>query len=124
MGSERTVGTRRQPSGPGLSFVIYERKTGTVKGIHHVVSGPAHADAVLTLVKQRAAAGRLNTAVIKHAALMAGVPQDRLAILRLSRPFEGSLAGLRVDRGRLSRGPRVRNGKLSPLISPRRRARR
>ena len=124
MSQEGLTRSRKRPTGPLLSFVIYERKTGSILGVHQVLTYEApSANAILTEAKQRAAAKAVTESVLKRVALASGLAANRLAMLAARRLDPGDLAGARIDvkRRRLIRARTPSAARLSTLNVPRRR---
>jgi hypothetical protein len=119
----RTYRVRRPPSGRGQVFVIYDRETGAIVGLHHLLTSPTPAASpTFTEEKQRAAARSLDEALLRRAAATAGIPASRVRSLRVRGPMADP-SRMRVDvaRSRLVR-VRARAGgpRLSTLEPPRR----
>ena len=113
---------RRPPIGPPHTFVVYEKKTGAIRGVHHLMGGPAPkaplpADSVLTAAKQRRASEALKESVTKSTASLSGAPAASLAVLELRKPMPRGAASMRVDprRRRLVAAPSGAAVKLPPL---------
>jgi hypothetical protein len=124
MSQEALRRSRKRPTGPLLSFVIYERKTGSILGMHQILTYEApSANAILTEQKQRAAAKAVTESVLKRVALASGLAANRLAVLAARRLDPGDLAGARIDvkRRRLIRTRASSAARLSTLNLPRRR---
>ena len=121
MVAERTIKERRPPSGPTQTFVVYEKKTGAIRGIHHLLGGPPVASAMLTAAKQRQASRALQESVMKRTASLSGLPAGSLAVLELRKPLPRGAEAMRVDpaRRRLVRVRPAAGEALSPLIPPR-----
>jgi hypothetical protein len=126
MRAERTIRERRPPTGPEQTFVIYEKKTGGIRGIHHIVGGSPGGDKVLTPAKLRRASDALKKSVVKRTASISGLSPDALAVLELKAPMPRGAEAMRVDpaRRRLVPAPPAAGARLSKLIRPLRRARR
>jgi hypothetical protein len=121
--SQRIDRIRRPPSGAAHVFVLYDRSTGAIVGVHDVLSAGAPASgSSLTAVKQRAAAKAVDEAVLRRVAATARITATRVASLRVRAPL-GDFSQMRVDvaRRRLVRmaGAAGRR-RLSSLERPRR----
>jgi hypothetical protein len=126
MRKERTSRERRPPTRPTQTFVIYEKKSGALRGIHHVFGGPPVGDKVLTPEKLRRASKALASSVTKRTASMGGLSPAALASLELKAPMPRGAEAMRVDPAgrRLVPKPPAAGAKLSKLVRPSRRARR
>jgi len=125
MSQERPTRSRKRPTGPLLSFVIYERKTGSILGLHQVLTyEEPRANAILTEAKQRAAAKTVTESVLKRVAHASGLTTNRVAMLAARGLDPKDLAGARIDvkRRRLIRARAPGAARLSALNLPRRRS--
>jgi len=124
MRAERTIRERRPPTRPTQTFVIYEKKTGALRGVHHIFGGPP-GDKVLTPEKLRRASKALASSVMRRTASMGGLSPAALASLELKASMPRGAANMRVDpkRRRLVPAPPAAGARLSKLIRPIRRAR-
>jgi hypothetical protein len=115
--SGRIERVRRPPSGAAQVFVLYDRSTGTIVGVHHVLSAGAPASgSLLPAARQRAAAKAVDEAVRRRVASTARIPATRIASLRV-RARLGDFSQMRVDvrRRRLVRAGRTGRPRLSAL---------
>ena len=117
MVAERTIRERRPPSGPTQTFVVYEKKTGAIRGVHHLMGGPPAASAMLTAAKQRQASRALKESVMKRTASLSGLSAGSLAVLELRKPLPRGAEAMRVDpaRRRLVRVPPGVGTRIAPL---------
>jgi hypothetical protein len=124
MSLERVARLRRPPTGPRLSFVIYEKKTGSILGVHQILTYDApRSNAIVTKEKQRAAAKALHESVLKRTASVSGIPTKRLGVLQVRHLNTDDLAQSHVDekRGRVVRvSAPVTGARLSTLNALRR----
>jgi hypothetical protein len=123
MTSQRIDRVRRPPAGAAQVFVLYDRSTGAIVGVHHVLSaGAPPSGSLLPAEKQRAAAKAVDEAVLRRVASTARIPATRVASLRVRAPL-GDFSEMRVDvrRRRLVRAAgRGGRPRLSTLDRPRR----
>jgi len=126
MRAERTIRERRPSTRPTQTFVIYEKKTGAIRGIHHVFGGSPGGDKVLTPEKRRRASDALKNSVTRRTASIRGLSPAALATLELKAPMPRGAEAMRVDpkRRRLVPALPAAGAKLSKLIRPLRRVRR
>ncbi len=123
MRAERTIRERRPPSRPPQTFVVYEKKTGAIRGVHHLIGGSPGSDAVLTAEKRRRASEALKDSVVRRTASISGLSAASLAVLELRAPMPRGAEAMRVDpaRRRLVRVRPAAGAKLSTLMpQPRR----
>jgi len=119
----RVIRERRPPTRPTKTFVIYDKKTGAIRGVHHIFGASPGGDKVLTAEKRRRASDALASAVMKRTASMSGVSPATLTVLELKRPMPRGARPMRVDpaKRRLVPALPVDGAKLSRLIRPARR---
>jgi hypothetical protein len=118
MNPDRLPPIRPKPTGPVRYFVIYQRETGSILGVHQMLSyATKRSDAILTPEKQQAAEQATQVAAVQRVAAAAGVPVDQLETLQVKEAHAGQLAHMRVDpkRHRLVRKPGVPKHGLSAL---------
>ena len=116
----RVIRERRPPTRPTKTFVIYDKKTGAIRGVHHIVGASPGGDKLLTAEKRRRASDALASAVMKRTASMSGVSPATLTVLELKRPMPRLFKPMRVDpaKRRLVPAPPIDGVKVSRLIRP------
>jgi hypothetical protein len=114
---------RRPPTGPTQTFVIYDKKTGAIRGFHHIIGASPGGDKMLTAEKRRRASDAVASAVMKRTASMSSVSPATLSVLELKGPMPRVAKPMRVDLAKRRLVPALPAAgiKLSKLIRPSRR---